>query len=72
MCRLASFVLLYPKLGKICLKIQNIPNGLKKYIKGHKIFKKYLLQGLPKYIKNGSLGMKIFHLATLLIFSYVE
>jgi hypothetical protein len=37
-----------------------IPNG-------HKIYQNILLQGLKKYTKNKILGLKIYHLATIIV-----
>jgi hypothetical protein len=44
---------------------QNIPNGYYILINGHKIYQHFPFQGPQKSSQIGILGMKIYHLATL-------
>jgi hypothetical protein len=45
---------------------QNIPNGRKNRPNGHKMYQHLPSQDPPKFTQNGILGLKIYHLATLI------
>jgi hypothetical protein len=49
-----------PKLAKYTKLTHTIPNG-------HKIYQQRLLQGAQKFTQIGIFGLKIYHLATLIL-----